>query len=265
MTAWLRATPTLARVAFASHVAYRAEMTIWVLTSILPLIMLALWDAVARDGPVAGFGQVELARYFTAALICRQLTGAWLVYELNWEIRSGRLSTRLLRPFDVFYPFAVWMLVAWPFRMIIMAPMIGALVAWRPELWVVPTAGSLALFGLSIVLAWLMNFLVQAVFGILSFWIDKSEGLFGVWFAVWTLLSGYVAPLAAFPERVQAVLRWLPFRGMLATPVELLGGFVTPQDALGDVAIQGIWVVILFTLVRVLWSRGLARYGAFGA
>jgi ABC-2 type transport system permease protein len=75
----VRAAPTLLRIGFAEIVAYRAEMAIWVLTATMPLIMLALWNAVARDGPVAGFGQVEFARYFAAALVVRQLTGAWIL------------------------------------------------------------------------------------------------------------------------------------------------------------------------------------------
>ena len=62
MTHLLRATPTLFRVGFADVVAYRAEMAIWVLTATMPLIMLALWNAVASQGPVAGYGQVEMAR-----------------------------------------------------------------------------------------------------------------------------------------------------------------------------------------------------------
>ena len=53
MTALVRALPDLFRVGFAGIVAYRAEMTIWILTATLPLIMLALWNAVAAEGPVA--------------------------------------------------------------------------------------------------------------------------------------------------------------------------------------------------------------------
>ena len=261
----LRATPDLFRVSVARHVAYRAEMTIWILTSILPLIMLALWNAVAQDATIAGYGQDEMARYFVAALVCRQLTGAWVVWELNFQIRTGRLSTQLLRPLHPLWVYAVWMLAALPFRVIVLSPLVAAVTLWRPDLFVLPSLAAWPVFAVSIALAWAMSFLIQCVFGLLAFWLDKSDGLFGVWFSAYALLSGYVAPLAFFPDGWQTVLRYLPFRGMLAVPVELLGGFMSPAEALPDLGIQVVWTLIFAGLTRWLWSRGLVRYGAFGA
>lgn len=75
MLLW-RALPTVARVGLASIVAYRAEMIIWVLSATLPLVMLALWDAAAAHGPVAGMDQVAMARYFAVVLVVRHVTGS---------------------------------------------------------------------------------------------------------------------------------------------------------------------------------------------
>lgn len=265
MSSVIRAIPTVAKVSVARHVAYRAEMTIWILTATLPLIMLALWNAVAAQAPVAGFDQVDVARYFVATLICRQLTGAWVIWELSYAIRLGQLSPQLLRPFPPLLHYAVWMVTAMPFRLAILAPIVAAVVWWRPELLGTPDPRLLLLFVPSIALAWTMNFLVQCAFGLLAFWLDKTDGIFGVWQSVWFLLSGYVAPLAFFPPVWQRVLAWTPFRGMLAAPVELLGGFVDVDTARFDLAVAAGWTVAALLLVAGLWRRGLARYGAFGA
>jgi len=261
----LRALPDLFRVGFAGMVAYRAEMTIWILSATMPLIMLALWNAVAEGGPVAGFGQVEIARYFVATLVVRQLTSVWLVWELNYEIRTGRLSPRLLKPMHPLVQNAVEMITALPVRLVVLAPLVLALVLWRPELLRAPSLGAFALFWVSLGLAWTLNFLIQALFATLAFWLDKTDALFGVWFAFYTLLSGYVAPLAFFPAWSEPLLKTLPFRGMLAVPVELLGGFLTAEAALTDLAIQVAWVATLGLAVVLVWRRGLVRYGAFGA
>ena len=261
----VRALPSLARVSVARHVAYRAEMTIWILTSLLPLVMLALWNAVTEQGDIAGFGQADVARYFVATLICRQLTGAWVIWELSFVIRTGRLSSQLLRPYPPLLVYALWMLTALPFRLAILSPIVGGLLWWRPELFALPSPAGLLLTAMSVALAWTLNFLVQCAFGCLSFWVDKSDGVFGVWQVVWGLLSGYIAPLAFFPNAWHGVLGWLPFRSTLAVPVELLGGFLDPARAGLDLARQAGWVAIAFVVVVVLWQRGLRRYGAFGA
>ncbi|MGC6515056.1 MAG: ABC transporter permease [Myxococcota bacterium] len=265
MTTLMRALPTLFKVSVARHVAYRAEMTIWILTALLPLIMLALWSAVVAEGSIMGFGEAEVTRYFVATLICRQLTGAWVVWELSFQIRTGGLSAQLLRPVHPLYVYAVWMISAWPFRLAILSPILAMIALWRPDMFLMPDAASLVLFALSIVLAWLLNFLIQCAIGLSSFWVDKADGLYGVWLAVWSICSGYIAPLAMFPEWAQRVLNVLPFRAILATPVEILGGFVTAEHALPLIGIQIIWLVAAAGLVRWMWIRGLQRYGAWGS
>lgn len=261
----LRALPTLLKVSLARHVAYRAEMTIWILTATLPLVMLALWNAVVGDAGIAGYGRAEIARYFVATLIVRQITGAWIVWELSYAIRQGTLSTQLLRPFPPLVDSAVWIAAAVPFRLFILTPIVGALVVWRPDLVAAPSALQAAQLVIALVEAWLLAFLVQCVFGLVAFWLDKSDSLFEMWMAVWGLLSGYVVPLAFFPDAVQGALRLLPFRAMVGLPVELLGGFVDPAQAWVDLAVGAGWVVAVWALVALLWRRGLVRYGAFGA
>src|SRR5215831_15107267 len=84
----VRALPTLFKVGFLEAVAYRAELLVWVLSTTMPLIMLALWSAVAREAPVGRFGQMDFVAYFLATFIVRQLTGAWVAWEMNWEVRQ---------------------------------------------------------------------------------------------------------------------------------------------------------------------------------
>jgi ABC-2 type transport system permease protein len=227
--------------------------------------MLALWNSVVSEGPIMGFGPSEMTRYFAATLVVRQLTSSWLLWHLNFMIRTGALSSRLLRPVNPLVYEGVSMLSAMPGRVIVLAPMVLALVLWRPELLAWPGLDAMALFVVTVGLAWLLGFLIQALFGMLAFWLEQTDGLFGVWMAVWMLLSGYIAPLALFPDEANAVLAWLPFRGMIAVPVELLGGFLSPADALFDVGVQLGWIALLTACCTIMWRKGIQRYGAYGA
>jgi ABC-2 type transport system permease protein len=259
----LRAAPTLLRVGFASMVAYRAEMVVWILTASLPLVMLALWNAAAAEGPLSGFGQAEFARYFTATLVVRQLTGAWIVWELNHQVRTGALSPQLLRPVHPLAQNLAETAAAVPFRLVVLAPILVLLLAWRPDIAWVPSPAQALLGGCSVVLAFLLSWLVQAIFGMLAFWLEQSLGLFSLWFAAYALLGGYFLPVALLPGPVRAAAAWLPFQATLATPVEVLLGM--SADPVRAVLVQLVWVALALSVCAVMWRRGLVRYGAVGA
>lgn len=258
-----RALPTVFRVGWADIVAYRAEMIIWILTASMPLVMLALWNAAAADGPIGRFDQDAFARYFTVNLVVRQITGGWIMWELNWLIRTGGLSPWLLKPVPMpLYNMAVT-LAAIPFRMVVLAPMVAALALWRPGVLFWPSAGTVALFLVSLALAWLVSYLIQLLFGVLAFWMEQTMGLFAAYFAIWSLLGGYFLPLELLPEGVAAVARVLPFHASLGAPVDIaLGTDPSPLATLGR---QAAWTVGLLVAVRVVWARGVRRYGAYGA
>ena len=125
MSRTLRALPTLLKVGFSEAVAYRAEFVVWLLSTNMPLVMLALWSAVARDAPVGRFGQREFVAYFLAAFVVRLMTGAWVIWELNFEIRQGTLAFRLLRPVHPLFHYAAENISAMPMRLLVTAP-----IAW---------------------------------------------------------------------------------------------------------------------------------------
>lgn len=255
--------PTLFRIAVAEMVAYRAEMIIWILSATLPLVMLALWNAASASGPLAGVTQTDFGRYFAVTLVVRQLTGTWIVWELNYQIRNGSLSPALLRPINPLWYNLAETLAALPWRLAVLAPILAGLWWWKPEIVFLPSAAAAAGFAVSVVLALLLSWLVQCIFGLAAFWFDQSIGLFSVYFAVWALMSGYVVPLPMLPDWFQAAVGWLPWYGTLGAPVGILTG--QEPHIVRTLAIQGGWVVLLVWATMTLWRRGLVRYGAVGA
>ena len=101
-----RAFPTLLRIGVAEVVAYRAEFLVWILTTNMPLVMLALWHAVAADGPVGRFDQPSSPPTTWACSWCASLTSNWMAWQMSMEIRDGTLSAKLLRPIHPLYAFA---------------------------------------------------------------------------------------------------------------------------------------------------------------
>lgn len=260
-----RAFPSMLRIGVAEMVAYRSELVIWFLTASLPIVMLLVWDRVSEGVTIGGYDQAAFARYFTCTLIVRHLSTSWVVWELNESIRTGRMSAALLRPMSPLVFHAAENLAAFPFRLIVLVPLVALIAWWRPEMGVGIRATEVPLFVVSLGLAWFLNFATQVAFGALAFVWQQSLGLFQVYFGVFAIFSGYLVPVRLMPDAVAGVLEVLPFRAMLGTPVELAAGRLVGVDALGAVGLQLGWCVVAFAVARFAWRRGVRRYEAFGA
>ncbi|HKQ62813.1 MAG TPA: ABC-2 family transporter protein [Candidatus Polarisedimenticolaceae bacterium] len=259
-----RAVPTLVKIGFAEAVAYRAEFLVWMLSTTMPLIMLALWSAVARDGPVGRFGQSEFVAYFLATFIVRQLTGAWVAWQMNYEIRQGTLAMRLLRPIHPLIPYAVENLAAQPLRLLVALPVAAAglglvgtqLLPRDPLLWMEWCAAMLG--------AWLITFFASCCIGCLAFYLDSSIKLMEAWLALYFVLSGYLFPVELLPAAVRRVVDWLPFRYQIGLPVELMTSAHDPRSGLLLLGRQWAFAAMLLVTALVVWRRGLARFAAYG-
>jgi ABC-2 type transport system permease protein len=262
--AW-RAFPTLLRVGIAESVAYRAEFLVWLLTTTLPLVMLALWTAVARTGSIGGYSSADFVAYYLAAFVVRQLTGVWVAWDMNRDIKEGTISMRLLRPLHPLYAYAAENLAVLPLRLLISLPVaLGALwIAGRDH--VTHDPAMLGLFALATFGGWLLSFGIMSIIGALAFYIDSTVLVFEIWFGLFSLCSGYLIPLALFPAWLRGPMAYLPFRPMLGLPVEILVGRLGRGEALAGIGLE--WAYVVLSLAVGLWvfQRGTLRYQAFGA
>jgi ABC-2 type transport system permease protein len=252
------------RVAFAAAVAYRSQFLVWILATNTPLVMLALWSSVASEAPFGQFGQRAFVAYFLVTLIVRLLTGSWVVWEMNMEIKDGSLSQRLLRPVHPFVVYAVDNIAAVPLRGLVSIPiaLVVAFTVARSEL-----TGDPFLWGVAVVAvvgAWLISFAAMLAIGALGLFWESSIALWDLWFALYFVFSGYLFPLALFPRRVAAWVHASPFPYTLAFPVETMLGMTTHADALRSLATQWGYGIGFLVLSLVLWRRGLVRYAAYG-
>jgi ABC-2 type transport system permease protein len=259
----LRALPTLWRIGVAETLAYRAEFLVWILTTTQPLIMMGLWTSVARLQPFESFSSADMVAYFLASLIVRQLTGNWVAWQISEEVRSGQMAMRLLRPIHPLVALAANQSAAIPFRSIIAVPfaLVLLLSSGSGALTTDPTR--LALFVPSIALAWLITFALQFALGALAFFVTQTMAFTNLYFALYSLFSGYLMPLELLGP-IAKLARWLPFRFMLSAPVELLTRPQHRDDLIRLLGGQAAWAAISLAGALALWRRGVRRFEAVG-
>lgn len=260
----VRAFPTLLRVGFSEVVAYRAEFLVWILTTNMPLVMLALWHAVAADGPVGRFTQRDFTSYYLGVLVVRLLTSNWVAWQMSMEVRDGTLAAKLLRPVHPVYAYAAEHLAAVPMRAVVISPMVAILfvTSWDRLAGHDPARVLIVLAALAG--AWLLMFFSMVVLGALAFFIESALGAFELWIGVYSIFSGYLIPLETLPRWVRGAAALLPFRFMLGFPAEVLVGLLNRADALAALGAQWAYVALAAGGAALVWRAGVQRFVAFG-
>lgn len=255
---------TFARLGATEALTYRAEALVWLLSTTMPLIMIALFGTVAAEAPLGHYSERQIVAYFLATFIVRSLTASWVSWQINLEIRDGTLGSRLLLPMPPLLAYAAIGLGSMPVR-------VAGSIAMAVVLWLVVGTQELThdplqwgMWGVSVGLAWTLSLFVSSTIGALAFFFDSSAKVMDAWLAGLFVFSGYLIPIDLFPKGLRAVVEWLPFRYQIGLPVELMLGLHSTAEAMSLVGRQIGFVLIGALATQLVWSRGLTRYAAFG-
>jgi ABC-2 type transport system permease protein len=254
------------RRTFAIQLQYRASLLIWLISSFVePIIYLVVWSTVARasGGEVGGFTPEDFAAYYIAIMLVDHLTFTWIMWEYDYRIRMGQLSAMLLRPIHPIHEDLADNITYKTLTMVVLVPATVVLIllfdpAFDSEPWAVVA------FLPALLLAFLVRFLLGWSLAMLAFWTTRTEAFYNSFFVVELFLSGRIAPLELLPAGLQTVANLLPFRWVLAFPVELLLGRLTQQEALTGLGMQLFWLVVSIVVIRLIWRAGVRKYAAFG-
>jgi ABC-2 type transport system permease protein len=256
----------LFRAAWLVDLQYRAAILIWMSWSVLdPLISLGIWWSIAGAGSVGGYERSDFARYFFGVTLINQLTMAWDAYYIDRWIRNGEINYRLARPIPPIVE-AVCDNLAYKARTATLIAIIWGVVAiaW-PAVRLELTPGRVALTLVATLLAGGIRFLNGYATGLLAFWTTRASALSELQWGISLFLSGRLAPLSLFPPLVGTIAGVLWFRYTLSFPVEVLtGAIVAPDELARGFLGQIVWLAIWYGVYRLVWTRGIRRYGAVG-
>jgi viologen exporter family transport system permease protein len=253
------------RAAWHLAIEYRLAVFIWMFSMVLPLVMLAGWLSIAEGGPVGRFGKTDFLAYYVAAILVRNLTGVWIIWDLDSDIRLGEMSFKLLKPLNPIVHYVAQSLSAKPMRLAVLMPLVAGVEFFVPSVHFEIGPLMLLLFFLALAGTWSMLFFIQYTNGLLAFWITQAIGINDMWFGVFSLFSGYLIPLDLFPPLIRSALYALPFRYMMSFPIEIFTGRLGLRDIGHGIALQWIWVGVFYVVYRVVWMTGLKKYAAVGA
>ncbi|WP_320674539.1 multidrug ABC transporter permease [Prochlorococcus sp. MIT 1341] len=243
-------------------VEYRAEIVLWAVSGILPLIMLSIWSG-SQALVIAGITTEEITRYFISAFVVRQFTAVWVMVTFEEDYVEGKLSPYLLQPLTPFWRYLSSHLAEQITRIPIVIIMLIFVFSLLPKAFFIPNLSDLALGILIIFIAFLVRFLLHWTFAMLCFWNERSAAFERVLLIPYIFLSGMVAPLDTFPEQIKSIVMLTPFPYFLYFPARILSG--SNIDVFNVFLTLIVWGFILFLCSLIAWRRGIKHYSAMGA
>jgi ABC-2 type transport system permease protein len=183
------------------------------------------------------------------------------------SIRTGNIAYELVRPIDLYRS---WFCRAFAIRtaptLLRAAPLILLAALVLPLLgandWALTAPASLPagfIFLLALTGALLLACSFTVLMSISLMWTISADGIANLLPVTVWVLSGIVIPIPFYPEWLQPVLKYLPFRGLMDIPLRIYVGNIANGEALSEIGLQLFWIVTLIGLGRWLLSRGIKR------
>lgn len=258
------------QIAVSERLVYRADFFLSTFLRFIPIITtILLWRAIydgAKLDHVGGLAYTQMVSYYLFVMISRAFGSMpRLATDISTDIRDGGLRKYLLQPVD-YLSYNLVLRSAHKIIYFLMASMPYALVFWlcRSYLPGWPTGMMFVLSMISLVLAFLLGFAINALIGLLGFWFLEVSSLLHVFMTAQYFLSGHMFPLSLLPDSIQRIVLHLPFAYETYYPTMIMLQRLEMSEVIRVITCQCIWVLVLGGLARLAWSRGLRRYAAYG-
>ena len=228
-------------------------------------ILVSIWSVI-RSGSSevqAAFDAHDMATYMVVAQVVNFArmghASRRVIYRSQRQVSTGQIAVELVRPVNMqLLRYAEWLgvflvdalLVAVPTWLIFrLAGVVGD-----------PSSGtSIALFALSIGLAWLvlagLHFIVNAI----TLMSISGSGVTMARVAIQEFFGGSLIPLALMPGALGVVADLLPFQAITSTPTLVYMDRLEGPDLVRAFGVQALWAVVLFAAGMAIWRLLVRR------
>ncbi|WLD12500.1 ABC transporter permease [Planctellipticum variicoloris] len=261
------------RTSIDERLAYRGDFAFATLVRFLPIVtQVFLWGAIyqaqsaGEERVINSYRYSDMVAYYLLVMVGRAFSSMpGLTSGIARDVRDGSIKRFLTQPVD---------LIDWMFWNRVAHKLVYYAVATGPFLLVFylcrdyfrqeVTPTLVAAWIASLIMAFLVGFLIEALLGLLAFWFLEVSSLIFIYMLLSYFLSGHMLPLDWLPEPVAGWIQWLPFKYLAFFPSAVILGRYSPPVLARELLIEAGWVVVLYLANRWALKRGLRRYSAYG-
>jgi ABC-2 type transport system permease protein len=230
--------------------------------AIVCFVLMSLWRTVYSGGqPIPDYSGTQMMWYCVITELV-YMSRCDVFGELTRAVQSGEIAYALNKPYDfLFYQFAQGtglMLIKLAFNGAVGAAMGLMLIGPIPGFRTV----TLLPAGLAILGGMILNTCLQACLGLLAFWSEDNSAHYWIYSKL-VLMLGLMLPVEYFPDRLEAVVRFLPFSYITYGPARLVIAF-TWERFLQTAVVQAVYIALSALLAVVVYRKGVKMVNVNG-
>jgi len=235
---------------------YTFEFYTSILAEIIMLyVIYSLWSALYAQGSVAlDVSREQLIAYAVMGMLFTTfIVRGGCQFYITDKIRMGTIDSDIIRPVNM-----QWHMFMRDFgekgsRLVTFLLPIALIFLVVSGTWIWLDIASFLWLLLSVILAFIITFSINYLFGMLAFVTLNIQSISFVYGAIISFLAGQIVPLWLFPESIQRIVLLLPFRSIFDVPMSIYIGRLADAELYWAIAQQVFWAAVLLVLGQLSW------------
>lgn len=230
------------------------------------LAFVYLWIRIySEDKTIGDYSLREMITYFTITSFISLFIKAGMTWRIGEEVREGELTNYLLKPISYRWNNLFNEIGKTLVSIAYIAPTVLIVGFLAREYFITPASVlALALFLCSLILSFLINFLIFYSIGISVFKLNHYGGIFFIWQTIVGFMGGAYIPLNLLPDWLVNIGNFMPFRFISFYPISYYLGRISFSDYVFGLVLAVGWIFVLIMISNLIWYLGARKYEAYG-
>lgn len=250
-------------LSFKSQLIYKANILFSIIRAFLFLaVQIALWKALYMgNSNIQIYSLGEMLTYqILSAIIASFLTGMQPMKIVQDNINTGIIVNYIKLPCSYQLQVLMKNLGVNFFSFIFVSIPMLVLSNFFTQIMLPASVAGFIYAVFALVLSIGVYFELYYMFGMISFWFMDRYNTFGLLIMnVIRILSGAIIPLTFFPSGLHKVVMILPMRLGFDFPISIYLGKIAVPKVIEGFMLQIVWIIILWTVNKILFHFGLKK------